>query len=214
MTFGAIPLIFSTVYHFEIQTQGAIFSAISIASILFTVICIYQEKFAKARNKLPNSPESRLYFSCVESTLMPIGMFLYGWSSRADVHWIVPTIAIALATMGIFSVYLAVFNYLADVYHRYASSALAAQSFCRASFSPWSMVLPSRMISAVCRSPTGTRSPLAGYILPCQTGKPLSSQATAAPFFGRPPGAWSYCRGIGREVIDHEKAALYCIADQ
>ena len=79
MTFGAIPLIFSTVYHFEIQTQGAIFSAISIASILFTVICIYQEKFAKARNKLPNSPESRLYFSCVESTLMPIGMFLYGW---------------------------------------------------------------------------------------------------------------------------------------
>src|SRR6266480_2657425 len=51
--------------------------------------------------------------------------------SCRDVHWIVPTIAIALATMGIFSVYLAVFNYLADVYHRYASSALAAQSFCR-----------------------------------------------------------------------------------
>lgn len=33
--------------------------------------------------------------------------------------------------MGMFSVYLAVFNYLADTYHRYASSALAAQSFCR-----------------------------------------------------------------------------------
>lgn len=33
--------------------------------------------------------------------------------------------------MGIFSIYLAVFNYLADTYHRYASSALAAQSFCR-----------------------------------------------------------------------------------
>lgn len=33
--------------------------------------------------------------------------------------------------MGVFSVYLAVFNYLADIYHIYASSALAAQSFCR-----------------------------------------------------------------------------------
>jgi Fe2+ transport system protein B len=33
--------------------------------------------------------------------------------------------------MGIFSIYLAVFNYFADTYHRYASSALAAQSFCR-----------------------------------------------------------------------------------
>jgi len=33
--------------------------------------------------------------------------------------------------MGIFSIYLAVFNYLADTYGKYASSALAAQSFCR-----------------------------------------------------------------------------------
>jgi hypothetical protein len=33
--------------------------------------------------------------------------------------------------MGIYSIYLATFNYLADTYHRYASSALAAQSFCR-----------------------------------------------------------------------------------
>ena len=33
--------------------------------------------------------------------------------------------------MGIFSIYLAVFNYLADIYHIYAPSALAAQSFCR-----------------------------------------------------------------------------------
>jgi hypothetical protein len=33
--------------------------------------------------------------------------------------------------MGIYSIYLATFNYLADAYHRYASSALAAQSFCR-----------------------------------------------------------------------------------
>lgn len=42
-----------------------------------------------------------------------------------------PTIGIGIATMGIVSIYLAVFNYLADIYHRYASSALAAQSFCR-----------------------------------------------------------------------------------
>lgn len=33
--------------------------------------------------------------------------------------------------MGIYSIYLATFNYLADTYHRYSSSALAAQSFCR-----------------------------------------------------------------------------------
>lgn len=55
----------------------------------------------------------------------------FGWTSNASIHWIVPAMAVACATMGIFSVYLAVFNYLADCYGPYASSAIAAQSFCR-----------------------------------------------------------------------------------
>lgn len=40
-------------------------------------------------------------------------------------------IGLSFATSGIYSVYLATFNYLADAYCVYASSALAAQSFCR-----------------------------------------------------------------------------------
>ncbi|KAK3388448.1 major facilitator superfamily domain-containing protein [Sordaria brevicollis] len=77
------------------------------------------------------SPESRLYFTCLTSTLLPIGLFIFGFTARPQIHWIWPSIGIGIATMGILSVYLAVFNYLADTYHRYASSALAAQSFCR-----------------------------------------------------------------------------------
>src|SRR3546814_7652455 len=40
-------------------------------------------------------------------------------------------VGLGFALWGIYSVYLATFNYLADTYHIYASSALAAQSFCR-----------------------------------------------------------------------------------
>ncbi|KAH8881737.1 MFS general substrate transporter [Thozetella sp. PMI_491] len=79
----------------------------------------------------PDVPESRLYFTCISSTLLPIGLYMFGFTARPDIHWIVPAISICLATMGIYSVYLAAFNYLADTYHKYASSALAAQSFCR-----------------------------------------------------------------------------------
>lgn len=35
--------------------------------------------------------------------------------------------------MGIYFIYLSVFNYLADTYGRHASSAIAAQSFCEPS---------------------------------------------------------------------------------
>ncbi|KAA6407563.1 MAG: MFS general substrate transporter [Lasallia pustulata] len=131
LTFSAIPLVFSTNHHFNIEENGAVFAAMSVGAVISTILSIYQEKIAKHYGKLSSTPEGRLYFACIESALMPIGLFWFGWTSFTSIHWIVPTLAIGCATMGIFSVYLAVFNYLADTYGRYASSALAAQSFCR-----------------------------------------------------------------------------------
>lgn len=84
------------------------------------------------RRKFPaESHESRLYLTCFTSVLLPLGLYLFGFSAQPDIHWIVPTLAVGLASMGIYYIYLATFNYLADIYQVYASSALAAQSFCR-----------------------------------------------------------------------------------
>jgi hypothetical protein len=114
----------------------------SIGAMLSTILSIYQESLLSmllarttSTSKLVTtlctpSPEGRLYFACIESALLPVGLFWFGWTQFGSIPWIVPTIAVGCATMGIFSVYLATFNYLADTYHRYASSALAAQSFC------------------------------------------------------------------------------------
>lgn len=131
LTFSSIPLVFTTNHGFNIQQNGAVFAAMCVGALFSTILSIYQEKVARHYGKLSSTPEGRLYFSCIESALMPIGLFWFGWTSFPSIHWIVPTLAIGCATMGIFSIYLAVFNYLADTYHRYASSALAAQSFCR-----------------------------------------------------------------------------------
>ncbi|KAL8670214.1 MAG: hypothetical protein Q9168_005236 [Polycauliona sp. 1 TL-2023] len=131
LCFTSIPLVFSTNHHFNIQQRFSVFASMVVGAFLSTVLSIYQEKIAIRYGKLSSTPEGRLYFSCIESALMPIGLFWFGWTSFPQTHWIAPTLAIGCATMGIFSVYLAVFNYLADTYHRYASSALAAQSFCR-----------------------------------------------------------------------------------
>jgi multidrug resistance protein len=131
LTLAAIPLVFQTNHGFSLQQANAVFAAMCIASILATILSIYQEKIARKYGKLANSPEGRLYFACVESACMPIGLFMFGWTSFSSVHWVVPAIAIGIATIGIFAIYLSTFNYLADTYHRYASSALAAQSFCR-----------------------------------------------------------------------------------
>jgi multidrug resistance protein len=131
LTLAAIPLVFQNNHGFSLQQANAVFSAMCIASIFSTFLAIYQEKIAKKYGKLSNTPEGRLYFACVESAAMPLGLFLFGWTSFSSVNWIVPSISIGIATVGIYMIYLSVFNYLADTYHVYSSSALAAQSFCR-----------------------------------------------------------------------------------
>lgn len=147
LTFGSIPIVFSRSYGFDTQQCGAVFAAMSIGAALATALSVYQEQWlisyiqrsatlSKEKSGLVkridiSSPESRLYFACIESTLLPVGLFWFGWTQFPSIPWIVPTLAVGCSTMGIFSVYLAAFNYLADVYHRYASSAIAAQSFCR-----------------------------------------------------------------------------------
>ena len=132
MTFGVIPLVFTARHNFTPQSNGLVFLSISLGAIIGSLLSIYQERIARRHfPSLLANPEGRLYFACLESALLPIGLFWFGWTSFSHIHWISPVIALGVAQIGIFSIYLAVFNYLADVYHRYASSALAGQSFCR-----------------------------------------------------------------------------------
>ncbi|EXJ91566.1 hypothetical protein A1O3_00114 [Capronia epimyces CBS 606.96] len=133
LQFGSIPLVFAANHGFTLEQTGAVFSAVAIGGIVSAFLSIFQEKWAVRHYplKISGSPEGRLSFACIESALMPIGLFWFGWTCYSSIHWIVPTLAIGVATMGIFSIYLATFNYTADVYHVYASSALAASGLCR-----------------------------------------------------------------------------------
>lgn len=124
---------FQTVYGFDLQTSSAIFAAMCIATILMTIISNVHNKLVAwvvPKAKL-ESPEAVLYPVAIEGLFLPIGLFWYGWSAQAHTHWIVPTLGLGCATMGMFSIYLTVFAYLSTAYGQYASSANAAQSMMR-----------------------------------------------------------------------------------
>ena len=133
LQFGAIPLVYSTNHNFTLEQTGAVFTAVCVGGFLSTVLSIYQDKWAVRRfgERFTRSPEGRLWFTCAEALLMPVGMFWFGWTCYSSIHWIVPTLGLVAVTMGIFSIFLATFNYTADVYQTYASSALAASGVCR-----------------------------------------------------------------------------------
>jgi hypothetical protein len=38
-------------------------------------------------------PEFRLPMLCVGATIVPVGLFWYGWSAKESVHWILPYVS-------------------------------------------------------------------------------------------------------------------------
>jgi MFS family permease len=132
LQFGSVPLIFSTSYNFSLEQTGYVFTSQCVAAIISTVLHIRQEPFMlRYYPSKMTTPEGRLLPTCIMATFLPISLFWIGWTCFPWIHWILPTIAIGIATMGIFSIFLAVFNYTADAYGPYTSSALAASGVCR-----------------------------------------------------------------------------------
>ncbi|KAI9150116.1 Lactose permease [Paramyrothecium foliicola] len=131
MQFSSITIVFKSVYGFRSAQVGAVYTSVVAASIISALIAIYQDTVTRTLVRgrdIAGSPEERLLLPCFLSILLPAGLFWFGWSANENVTWVAPAVAIGSCTMGIFSIYLAVFNYLADTYQQYGSSALAAQN--------------------------------------------------------------------------------------
>ncbi|KAJ9108018.1 hypothetical protein QFC20_003587 [Naganishia adeliensis] len=126
----SIPLIFQELYHFDTGHTGLVYLSMSIGTILSFIFNFYQEHLYR-KNVAKRGPEARLYAAMVGGVCFAVGCFIYAWTSFPDITYIAPCIGIVIVIFGIFCIYLGVFNFLADSYTIYASSALAGQSFMR-----------------------------------------------------------------------------------
>ncbi|KAL1643906.1 hypothetical protein SLS58_004580 [Diplodia intermedia] len=137
---SSIVQTFQTNYGFGVMSTGLIQLALSVGAVIGTIINPIQDmlylRSAKRNKHQPGLPipEARLYSSVPGSLLFTAGLFWYGWASQPAVHWLVPTVGIVVVGLGIYSIYLAVVNYLADAYEKYAASALSAASLGRNTF--------------------------------------------------------------------------------
>ncbi|KAK9449242.1 major facilitator superfamily domain-containing protein [Limtongia smithiae] len=76
-------------------------------------------------------PEERLFAMKIGSFLMPIGLFIFGWTSPREYHWIAPVIGLTLLATGFLTIFQGCINYLVDSFSRYSASAIAATTFLR-----------------------------------------------------------------------------------
>jgi hypothetical protein len=76
------------------------------------------------------TPEMRIPALFFGSLFVPIGLFWYGWSAQAALHWIMPIIGTGIFAFGMMSTFLPIQLYLVDSF-AYAASATAAAALFR-----------------------------------------------------------------------------------
>lgn len=133
-TFGSL---FSDYYGFGPGVGGLTYLGLGIGFILAGVLGaklgdkIYQHLAEKNGGK--GIPEHRIPLLILGSIFVPIGLFWYGWSAQAKIHWIMPIIGTGIFGFAFMMIFLPIQLYLADAF-AYAASALSAASFIRSTF--------------------------------------------------------------------------------
>ncbi|KAH9478196.1 Efflux pump radE [Psilocybe cubensis] len=130
LMFSTFANLFSDTYGFGPGAGGLAYIGLGVGFILSTVWgargadALY--KYLADRNGGKGKPEMRIPSMLIGSLLVPIGLFWYGWSAQARIHWIMPIIGTAIFGFGILPITL----YLVDAF-KFAASALAAASVFR-----------------------------------------------------------------------------------
>ncbi|KAJ5860356.1 uncharacterized protein N7529_007666 [Penicillium soppii] len=132
--FEVFPLVYPTDYNMNLGQIGLVFLCIMVSCILGIIIYVSYIHFWM------NPRIRRFGFPAQESRLLPalpasfgptIGLFLFAWTARASIHWIVPTIGITIYGATVFIVMQCIFVYIPLSYPKYAASLFAANDFFR-----------------------------------------------------------------------------------
>ncbi|KAK9469710.1 major facilitator superfamily domain-containing protein [Lipomyces arxii] len=111
----------------------AMFIGILCGGMMNIVAGKYYARTLRASGGKP-VPEARLVVVKFGCFLLPIGLFIFGWTADPQYPWIAPVIGIAVFTVGFFVIFQGCLNYLIDAFLRFSASAIAATTFTRSCF--------------------------------------------------------------------------------
>jgi hypothetical protein len=127
--------LFTNRYHQSVQITGLNYVSITTSSGLATVIySITIDRIYRAlsnRNDGIGKPEFCIPVMAPGTLLLGIGLFWYGWSAQAVLHWIMPNIGCGLFVAGATVCTSSVNAYIVDTYGQYSASVIAAISILR-----------------------------------------------------------------------------------
>lgn len=131
--FEAFPITFSEIHHFSLGISGLPFIGIVVGALVsYIFYCFWNHYYIEPKFKSGNfKPEIVLRLAVIAGISIPTSLFIFGWTSREDVHWIAPVIGAGLYMPGIYLMFQSALVYLPMSYPQYAASILAGNDFFR-----------------------------------------------------------------------------------
>ncbi|KAL7915668.1 major facilitator superfamily domain-containing protein [Trichoderma velutinum] len=132
--FEVFPLVYPVFYGMNLGQVGLVFLCILVSCIIgIAIYSAYLYYWMNPRIEKFGWPvqEDRLIPALPAAVGPTIGLFLFAWTARASIHWIVPTIGITIYGASVFVVMQAIFIYIPLSYPKYAASLFAANDFFR-----------------------------------------------------------------------------------
>ncbi|KAK9489716.1 major facilitator superfamily domain-containing protein [Lipomyces doorenjongii] len=141
--FEVFPLVYINIYGMNLGEMGLVFLVVLIACIFAAMafaayLWFYLEPDIMKRGL--RAQEHRLVPALFAVFGPTIGLFLFGWTARQSIHWVVPTVGIFIYAGSAFIILQCIFVYLPLTYPTYAASLFAANDFCRSAFASGSII--------------------------------------------------------------------------
>lgn len=134
MFFVAYPIVFQEGKGWSASMTGLMFIPLALG-VVASAFCapLVNKHYLKLCEKHGGTPppEMRLIPMMLSCWFIPIGLFIFAWTSYPTVHWIGPCIGGFPVGFGFIFLYNSANNYLVDSYQHQAASALAAKTCLR-----------------------------------------------------------------------------------
>ena len=124
----SITEVFEDIYGFSTGTASLTFLGLGIGMTVGLMSCgrLLDRYVQKMKAAGGMKPEHRLPPMILGGLVIPISLFLYGWTAQYRLHWIAPVIGTALLGFGVAATIIPAFSYLVDAFGIHAASAVAA----------------------------------------------------------------------------------------
>ncbi|KAI5288395.1 hypothetical protein KEM54_005239 [Ascosphaera aggregata] len=148
MFFVAYPIVYVEGKGYSESITGLMFIPLAIGVVMSACFSpLINKHYLKVYNKYNGKPpaEMRLIPMMWSCWFIPIGLFIFAWTSYPNMHWFGPAIGGWPVGFGFIFLYNAANNYLVDTYQHQAASALAAKTFLRSMWGAGAVLFTEQM---------------------------------------------------------------------